>query len=116
MMNGLVSVTYELEDTHCNGGGLCVSMPTCLRAKSASSDPVLFLRSCCIPGSHKSQVDVPFDRDLSKPLHASVEPMPLAAGDCLIFTGGFIPQLSPVHCGRVSTIHALRRAELFFCR
>jgi hypothetical protein len=25
--NGLVSVTYELEETHCNGGGFCCASP-----------------------------------------------------------------------------------------
>ena len=31
MRNGLVAVTWELEDTHCNGGGFC-----CVRAPTAA--------------------------------------------------------------------------------
>lgn len=72
MMNGLLAVTYELEDTIVNGGGFC-----------------------CIPGSHKSNVDLPFDRDLSKPLHSAVQPIPLAAGDCVIFTEALIHGTMP---------------------
>jgi hypothetical protein len=46
MMNGLVSVTYELEDTHCNGGGLCVSMENVpADASTASPNPI---SGCCM--------------------------------------------------------------------
>eukprot|EP01048_Picozoa_sp_COSAG05_P006407 COSAG05_NODE_414_length_10051_cov_120.012158_3_plen_218_part_00 len=62
--NGLVSVTYELEDTHCNGGGFC-----------------------CVPGSHKSNLGLPAKyRDLSKQIVPAVRPIPAAPGDCIIFT------------------------------
>eukprot|EP01052_Picozoa_sp_SAG31_P004397 SAG31_NODE_182_length_21094_cov_4.426721_2_plen_164_part_00 len=35
---------------------------------------------------HKSNLPLPFDRELSQELHASIVPIPAAPGDCIIFT------------------------------
>ena len=69
--NGLVSVTFELEDTHCNGGGFA-----------------------CVPGSHKANLNLPQHyRDLNTITEGAenagrpaVCAVPAAAGDCIIFT------------------------------
>lgn len=64
--NGLVSVTYELEDTDCNpaGGGFC-----------------------CIPGSHKANVSLPDKyRNLDEYIDENVRAIGCKAGDCIIFT------------------------------
>lgn len=67
--NGLVSVTFELEDTTVNGGGFC-----------------------CLPGSHKTPSEMlPNEwRDLSKPLHPLIQAVPAKAGDCIIFTEALV--------------------------
>lgn len=63
-LNGLISVTYELYDTQCNGGGFC-----------------------CIPGSHRAALELPEGwRDLSVAVSDVVHRVPAAAGDCIIFT------------------------------
>jgi hypothetical protein len=62
--NGLVAVTYELEDTICNDGGFC-----------------------CLPGSHKAHDPVPADWvDLSQGVHPMIKRVPAAAGTAIIFT------------------------------
>ena len=72
--NGLVSVTYELEDTHCNGGGFC-----------------------CVPGSHKSNLALPpHYRDLSQEIADAVRPIPAAPGDCIIFTEALTVSATPL--------------------
>jgi len=82
MRNGLVAVTWELEDTHCNGGGFCC-IPGSERAPSPRQGRPPPDGVC--PG-HKSNLPVPFDRDLSQELHPSVVPIPAAPGTCIIFT------------------------------
>ena len=62
--NGLVSVSFELFDTHPNDGGFG-----------------------CVPGSHKSNVDIPNEwRDLTKGVHECVKRIPANAGDAIVFT------------------------------
>ncbi len=62
--NGLVSVSFELFDTHPNAGGFG-----------------------CIPGSHKTNVTLPGSwRDLSKGVHDCVTRVPATAGDAIVFT------------------------------
>ncbi len=62
--NGLVSVSFELHDTHPNDGGFC-----------------------CIPGSHKSNVGIPREwRDLSKGIADCVVRIPAVPGDAIVFT------------------------------
>lgn len=62
--NGLVSVSFELFDTHENDGGFG-----------------------CIPGSHKSNVQFPNEwRDLTKGVHECVKRIPASAGDAIVFT------------------------------
>ena len=62
--NGLVSVSYELYDTHSNDGGFG-----------------------CIPGSHKSNIPVPQSwRDMSKGVASCVRRIPANAGDAILFT------------------------------
>jgi hypothetical protein len=62
--NGLLSVSFELYDTHANDGGFC-----------------------CIPGTHKSNVSMPARwRDLSKGVADCVTRIPAVPGDAIIFT------------------------------
>ena len=62
--NGLISVSFELYDTHANDGGFA-----------------------CIPGSHKGNLPLPDDlRDLSKNIHPAVKRIPAKAGDAIVFT------------------------------
>lgn len=62
--NGLISVSFELYDTHPNDGGFA-----------------------CIPGSHKSNVPLPSSwRDLSKAIADCVKRVPAKPGDAIVFT------------------------------
>ena len=62
--NGLVSVSFELFDTHPNDGGFA-----------------------CVPGSHKSNVRIPPAWcDLAKGIHACVKRIPARPGDAIVFT------------------------------
>ena len=62
--NGLVSVSFELFDTHPNDGGFA-----------------------CIPGSHKANLPLPDSwRDLSAAIHPMVKRIPANAGDAIVFT------------------------------
>ena len=62
--NGLISVSFELYDTHANDGGFC-----------------------CIPGSHKANLWLPEKwRDLSKGVPYFVKRVPANAGDAIVFT------------------------------
>lgn len=62
--NGLISVSFELYDTHGNDGGFC-----------------------CIPGSHKANLRLPENwRDLSKGIPNVVKRVPANAGDVILFT------------------------------
>ena len=62
--NGLVSVTFELYDTHANGGGFG-----------------------CIAGTHKSNVALPERwRDLSRGVPDLVTRVPAKPGDAIVFT------------------------------
>ena len=84
-LNGLISVTYELYDTHCNNGGFC-----------------------CIPGSHKAGLVLPADwRDLSKGVSDAVHRVPASAGDCIIFTEAL------VH-GTLPWTASTKRSTLFY--
>ena len=69
LLNGLVSVAFELEDTHCNGGGFC-----------------------CVPGSHKANVALPEKYvDLTgESIDSAVQRVPAAAGDIIVFTESLI--------------------------
>ena len=86
--NGLTTVTYELEDTYCNGGGFCC-IPVCapVRRTSAICASSAHTRPRVRKGSHKANIDVPSHmRDLSKSVHATIKRVPAKAGDCIIFT------------------------------
>jgi hypothetical protein len=62
--NGLLTVSFELYDTHPNGGGFA-----------------------CIPGTHKSNIAMPRDwQDLSQGINDSVERVAAVPGDAIIFT------------------------------
>ena len=62
--NGLAAVVYELEDTHCNGGGFA-----------------------CLAGSHKLGYAPPAECcDLSKGIDPIIQRVPAQAGDAIIFT------------------------------
>lgn len=62
--NGLVSVSFELYDTHANDGGFG-----------------------CIPGTHKANLFLPEQwRDLSKGVPPIVKRIPADAGDAIVFT------------------------------
>ena len=62
--NGLVSVSFELHDTHANGGGFA-----------------------CIPGTHKSNLPLPTAwRDLSEGIPDCVTRIPARPGDAIVFT------------------------------
>ena len=62
--NGLVSVSFELFDTHPNDGGFG-----------------------CVPGSHKSNFAIPGSwRDLTKGVAECVKRIPANAGDAIVFT------------------------------
>ena len=62
--NGLISVSFELFDTHPNDGGFG-----------------------CVPGSHKANLSMPAAwRDLSKGVHDCVKRIPAKAGDAIVFT------------------------------
>ena len=62
--NGLISVTFELYDTHPNGGGFG-----------------------CIPGSHKSNMRLPSSwRNLADGVPDCVKQIPAVPGDAIIFT------------------------------
>ncbi len=66
--NGLMAVTFELHDTHPNGGGFG-----------------------CIPGSHKANLALPRAwQDLSRGVHPAVYPVPARAGDLILFTEALI--------------------------
>lgn len=62
--NGLISVSFELFDTHPNDGGFG-----------------------CVPGSHKSNIPIPAAwRDMSESVHECVRRIPAKAGDAIVFT------------------------------
>ena len=62
--NGLISVTFELYDTHANGGGFA-----------------------CIPGTHKANLPLPREwRDLSQGIPEWVARVPGRPGDAIVFT------------------------------
>jgi hypothetical protein len=62
--NGLLTVSFELYDTHPNDGGFC-----------------------CIPGTHKSNVSMPSGwRDLSQDVADCVTRVAAVPGDAIIFT------------------------------
>ena len=62
--NGLISVTFELFDTHPNDGGFC-----------------------CIPGSHKANLALPQQwRTLDDDIPEFVKRIPATPGDAIIFT------------------------------
>jgi len=62
--NGLVSVTFELHDTHANGGGFG-----------------------CVPGSHKANVPMPGSwRNLAEGIPDCVVRVPARPGDAIVFT------------------------------
>ena len=49
--DGFFQVTYELKDTHCNGGGFC-----------------------CVPGSHNGHIKLPSEwTDMSSPINLDAE-------------------------------------------
>ena len=108
--NGLVSVTYELEDTDCNpaGGGFCCAPPPTRRAPPphthththTHTPPSPHTKTCphpfsvaefwaCgagIPGSHKANVNLPDNyRNLDEYIDENVRPIGCKAGDCIIF-------------------------------
>ena len=62
--NGLVSVTFELYDTHANGGGFG-----------------------CIPGTHKANLPLPSAwRDLAERVPECITRVPARPGDAIVFT------------------------------
>ena len=62
--NGLVSVTFELYDTHANGGGFG-----------------------CIPGTHKANLPLPRQwRDLGQGVPDWITRVPARPGDAIVFT------------------------------
>jgi hypothetical protein len=65
--NGLTVITYELKDTHCNGGGFC-----------------------CVPGTHTGHMKLPQEwGDMSNPNNLDAEwlyKVPASAGDAVVFT------------------------------
>ena len=66
--NGLLSVTFELHDSHANGGGFG-----------------------CIPGSHKANLPLPQRwRDLSQGVPGFVERVAAEPGDAIVFTEALI--------------------------
>ena len=77
-------MAFELEDTHCNGGGFCCALhsrplpkPTANTRNSPAG----------IPGSHKSNIQLPDHyRSLPEGLQPVVCPVPAAAGDAILFT------------------------------
>ena len=68
LYNGLTTVSFELYDTHPNGGGFA-----------------------CIPGSHKANLDLPAGwQDLTKGVHDCVSRIAAKPGDAIIFTEALI--------------------------
>ncbi|MXY56840.1 MAG: phytanoyl-CoA dioxygenase family protein [Gammaproteobacteria bacterium] len=66
--NGLMSVTFELHDSHANGGGFG-----------------------CIPGTHKANLPLPERwRDLSQDVPDFVERVAARPGDAIVFTEALI--------------------------
>ncbi|MXW54973.1 MAG: phytanoyl-CoA dioxygenase family protein [Gammaproteobacteria bacterium] len=66
--NGLVSVSFELYDTHPNDGGFC-----------------------CIPGSHKSNLPLPADwHKINEKIPDCVARIPAVPGDAIVFTEALI--------------------------
>ena len=98
-------MAFELEDTHCNGGGFC-----CARHPHPLSKPHGSQLARCsragIPGSHKSNIQLPDHyRSLPEGLQPVVCPVPAAAGDAILFTESLTqcaPPLSPPACKLLS--------------
>ena len=94
MRNGLVAVTWELEDTHCNGGGFC-----------------------CIPGSERATPSLsraPLDRRLRRPQiqpASAFRPRPLARAAPLRRPDPGRPgNLHHLHGGHVRSLRKLSRS------
>lgn len=77
--NGLTVVAYELQDTHCNGGGFC-----------------------CVPGSHAGHVQMPDElRDMSCPTNLGAPWLYKVAarpGDAIVFTEALTHGAIPWTC------------------
>lgn len=83
--NGLVAVTFELYDSHANGGGFG-----------------------CIPGTHKSNLPLPASwRDLGQGVPDFVARVPANAGDAIVFTEALIHGTLPW------TVDSLRKTVFY---
>ena len=99
--NGLTVIAFELQDTHCNGGGFCcVSVVLCARS-SAHPDPG---RAAQVPGSHQGHVKLPASWRKISEVVADPEQfggadwlykVPAAAGDAIVFTEALTVRPSP---------------------